>query len=701
MKTTLTAIGAAILCLGCLGASATADDLQRTHDIVADDYFTIAVVTGCVMSPDGRHVVYNEMRWDKAEDKRNMDVWVVGTEAKEPLRLTFDPAADSSLSWSPDGRWIYFTSARTRAGEDKPPYDGETQVWRVAVDGGEPFPVTRVAEGIGGYELSGDGKTLFYTVGKKHVDDDPWKGLREQYPDLTYGHGVAEFDEMWKLDLVSWRSERVLADNRVIREFAISPDGRWTAMITTPTEELITHEGWSRVDIHDAKSGEIHSLPDKQWRQEAPSPYGWLSDLAWSSDGSRLAFQVDFDGYPGNIFVVQFGADGMGEPWKLTRPGEVSLAGHLEWRDGSDDLCFLAEERARKRAYCVPEVRDGRQGDRYAMTPGDVALDDFSIDESGERAAIVMGDVTHPPEVFVVPTRGRMVNYDRVTHVNPQVDTWRLPKITTIQWTSTDGTPVEGILELPPDYQAGDPLPTMLEVHGGPTAATLLRMRFWIYGRVLFPARGWALLSVNYRGSTGYGDTFMTDLVGNKNNLDVQDILSGVDHLVAQGIADPERLAVMGWSNGGYLTNCLITHTNRFKAASSGAGVFDVVTQWLSEDTPGHVVNFNKGFPWTNEQQMRRGSALYNVDKVTTPTLIHVGEKDPRCPPLQSTGLYRALHHYLNVPTELIVYPGAGHGLTSYTQRKAKMEWDIKWFDHWVLGKTTEDQGAKPGESVD
>ena len=117
MKTTLTAIGAAILCLGCLGASATADDLQRTHDIVADDYFTIAVVTGCVMSPDGRHVVYNEMRWDKAEDKRNMDVWVVGTEAKEPLRLTFDPAADSSLSWSPrrrSGGWQWMAESRFR-----------------------------------------------------------------------------------------------------------------------------------------------------------------------------------------------------------------------------------------------------------------------------------------------------------------------------------------------------------------------------------------------------------------------------------------------------------------------------------------------------------------------------------------------------------------------------------------------------------
>jgi dipeptidyl aminopeptidase/acylaminoacyl peptidase len=157
----------------------------------------------------------------------------------------------------------------------------------------------------------------------------------------------------------------------------------------------------------------------------------------------------------------------------------------------------------------------------------------------------------------------------------------------------------------------------------------------------------------------------------------------------------------MGWSNGGYLTNCLITHTNRFKAASSGAGVFDVVTQWLAEDTPGHVINFNKGLPWNREQQMSRASPLFDVNRVTTPTLIHVGEKDPRCPPVQSKGLYRALHHYLKVPTELVVYPGAGHGLTSYEHRKAKMEWDEKWFNHWVLGRTSEDEPAQPGKSVD
>ncbi len=151
--------------------------------------------------------------------------------------------------------------------------------------------------------------------------------------------------------------------------------------------------------------------------------------------------------------------------------------------------------------------------------------------------------------------------------------------------------------------------------------------------------------------------------------------------MIQRGIADPNRIGVMGWSNGGFLTNCLITKSNRFRAASSGAGVLDMVIQWCTEDTPGHVINYMSGaLPWSNPEAYRHGSPMYELDKVKTPTLIHVGGDDPRVPPAHSRALYRALRHYLHVPTELIVYPGEGHGLTTYTNRKAKMKWDLAWF---------------------
>jgi dipeptidyl aminopeptidase/acylaminoacyl peptidase len=244
---------------------------------------------------------------------------------------------------------------------------------------------------------------------------------------------------------------------------------------------------------------------------------------------------------------------------------------------------------------------------------------------------------------------------------------------------------VEGILELPPDYKPGKAIPLVVEIHGGPTSATRFHLQYWIYGRTLLSAKGFAVLSPNYRGSVGYGDKFLTDLIGHENDLDVEDILKGVDALVEKGIADPQRLGVMGWSNGGYLTNCIITKTGRFKAASSGAGIVDTVMEWGANDEPAYSMNLKKGLPWTQPDIYLKTSPTYALDKIRTPTLIHVGGGDVRCPPAHSRMLYRALKEYVNVPTELVVYPGEPHGLTKYKNRKAKMEWDVAWFERYIL----------------
>ncbi|MEE8169597.1 MAG: prolyl oligopeptidase family serine peptidase, partial [Phycisphaerae bacterium] len=236
---------------------------------------------------------------------------------------------------------------------------------------------------------------------------------------------------------------------------------------------------------------------------------------------------------------------------------------------------------------------------------------------------------------------------------------------------------------------------------GGPTAATMYRLRYWIYGRTLLAAKGYAVLSPNYRGSTGYGDKFMIDLVGRENDVEVKDILAGVDAMIERGIADADRLGVMGWSNGGFLTNCLITTTPRFKAASSGAGVVDQFMQWGEEDTPGHVINYMQGLPWERIQEFREASPSARLNHVATPTLIHVGENDARVPASHARTLYRALREYVKVPTELVVYPGAGHGLTKYNHRKAKMEWDLAWFEKYLKPKNEQaDESRQTGDNA-
>lgn len=658
----------------------------RTHDILPEDYFSMAHVSAVALSPDGGHAVWAEQRWQDDLPSRNMDLWVVKTKDREVQRLTFDPSGDWHPRWSPDGAWIYFLSARKQADKGAP-YDGSTQVWRIRPDGTDLGPVTRTKHGVEGFELASDGRNLYFSTKTEHHDKDPWKKLKKSHGKLTYGRGVRKLSALWRLDLSSWRADKLIdKPTRYIREFTVSPSGDRVAMLTVPTRRLIDNEGWSWVELLEVKSGQITRVKDDAWRGQAPSPYGWLSSLAWADDGRKLALRVDFDGYPGELFVVHLdGVQGLGT-MRMPRKNEVTLSGPAVWRPRSNDLCVQAVFHARDSIYCVQAVQPGRHGAWVELTRrADATVHAFSFSADGQQLGLALASLTHAPDIFVLPARGA-ATYTRLTDQNPQTATWKLPTIKTVTWKSKDGTEVEGILELPPGYDGKSPLPMAVDIHGGPTSATRKELRFWIYGRTLLAARGWALLSPNYRGSTGYGDKFLTDLIGRKNDVDVEDILSGVDAMVAQGIADPERLAVMGWSNGGYLTNCIITKTDRFKAAISGAGVIDTAMQWMIEDTPGHVVNFSQGLPWTKTETMLRTSPLYSLQNVKTPTLIHVGQNDARVPAQHARALFRALDQYLHVPAELVEYPGEPHGLGKKASRKAKLEWDLAWLDHWVLG---------------
>lgn len=679
--------------------SVAGEEPSRQHNITIDDYFTLSIIEDVTVAPHGAWAAYVERRWDEDLDGRNADLWIVHCETLETRRLTFDPAADTSPAWSPDDQLVYFASARRRGDEKEAPYGGTKQVWAVPVTGGEAQPITRVKDGIDDFALSLDGRALYYTVSRDEQDDE-WKALREAHAGVQYGTGKRRASALWKLDLRTWRAEKLIDDGRYIREFAVAPEQTRVALITTPDERLITNEGRSRVDVFDLRTRATATLRDTLWRELAPSPYGWLENLAWSADGGALAFTVAFDGYPSEVFVADWSAADEEDPdpqpflWRLARPDEVYVTGGLRWKPVGRDLCFLADDRARSRVYCVTQVREGSQGGHTVMTPGDVVATSFDFRGKGGQVAAILANTEVPQDIFlareVVQRSGDAAALElrRLTSINPQVDTWKLPQISIVSWSGANGDAVEGILELPFGYTPADgPLPMVVELHGGPTGATPYCLQYWIYGRTLMPAKGFALLSPNYRGSTGYGDRFLTDLIGRENDIEVRDILAGVDAMVQRGVADPERLAVMGWSNGGFLTNCLITTTDRFKAASSGAGVLDQLMQWGIQDTPGHNINYMCGLPWGRAEAYRAASPSWSLDRVRTPTLIHCGEGDERVPVQHSRMLHRALNEYVGVPTQLLVYPGQGHGLTTYKFRKAKMEWDVAWFERYVLGR--------------
>lgn len=646
---------------------------ERTHQIEAADYFTIAGISSLAVAPDGSEAAWVEQRWCRDEDGRVGEIWRVNLEQGGAERITFNNVDAGGLQYGPDGEWLYY------AADDD---DGSTQIWRMEPDGENPHMMTRVKDGIELWDLAADGSAIVYTVGVERTEDE-WEELRDRYADLEYGHGITTFSEVRFLDLETWRTRTVFDGDRVVRDIDVSADGLTAALVTTPDNEVVHNEGWSRIDVLDLKTGELTKVTEKGWREDHPSPYGWIDAVDLNRAGNALTFTISFDGYPTRLYTAARD-DASWRLREMDRPDGVSIVGgSCGWRAGSSNLLCEGDVDAAIHLYSIPSSETTAPASASRITSGDMTISRWTTDVSGETLVVVSGALDAAHDLYRVQADRHA---ERLTTINPQIDSWILPTIQKVSWNAPDGRQVAGILELPPGWTPEDgPLPTIIEIHGGPTSATRYEMRFWIYGRTLLAAKGYALLSPNYRGSTGYGDDFLTELIGRENDIEVKDILAGADMLVERGIADADRLGVMGWSNGGFLTNALITQSTLFKVASSGAGVLDQVIQWATEDTPGHVVNFmGSRLPWDNPEHFVKASPLYAMHKVTTPTLIHVGGNDPRVPPAHSRGLYRALSIYLGIPTELVVYPGASHSLRTYTHREAKMAWDVAWIEKYL-----------------
>jgi dipeptidyl aminopeptidase/acylaminoacyl peptidase len=669
-----------LLVLGSLAGVARPAD--RTHDVTPDDYFSLATVTQFAVSPDGLNVAYCEARWQQSTDDRKTDLWLVPTgEKPTPRRLTSDRTNDRSPKWSADGKTIYFLGNRKREAEKKPPYDGTTQVWRITPDGGEPQPVTRVEGGVSGYDFADDAGQVFYTTETTANDAGDFAALREKFGSLEYGHGKRKVSEVWRLDLTTWRAEKAVADKRFVREFAVTRDGKRIAMISAADDTVIRSEGESRVDVWE--DGKVTTPDTTSYRRGAATPFAWLESLAWSPDGKRFAFCAVFDGFPAEL-VVGTDRDGTWEVARVSRTGGVQVRGYgtpLRWTaDGV--LVALAEKAGRVNAVAVRARENELTAPREWKPRVMYGIDTDAADKAG---VALMATAERFPELFLLDGKG---GPRRLTTLNPQAETWKLPTVKHVTWKAPDGTEVGGVLELPPGHEEGTKLPLVVAIHGGPTTSVTAELLFDPHnGRLYFSAAGYAVLCPNYRGSTGYGDKFVTDLIGRENDIEVNDIIAGIKSLIDQGIADPERVAVMGWSNGGYLTNCLITRKDlpfKLAAASSGAGIVDTVAEWGFNDEPAYPRVFKKGLPWETPDIYRKTSPTYALGNVTAATLIHVGGGDERCPPGHSRMLFRALKEYVGVPSELVVYPGEPHGLTKYTNRKAKMEWDLAWFGRYV-----------------
>ncbi|HEX3556780.1 MAG TPA: S9 family peptidase [Thermoanaerobaculia bacterium] len=637
-----------------------------------DDIFSLQTVSDPQISPDGHWVAYTVRRLDAREDSSDADVYMLPFAGGTPLRLTSSPKAETRPRFSPDGRWLAFLADR----------DGKhSQVWLLDRRGGEAVKLTDYKADVSDLVWSPDGKRLALVVGDvdpDEHDDDKAEGAgaggaaktpkpivihRLQFKRDGEGYLRELRQHLYIYDVAAKSSIQVTSGPYEDSAPAWSPDGRWLAFASNRTQEPDANDN-SDVFVVEAKAGQTP-------RAVTTSP-GTDREPAFSPDGKSIVYLAGGDPkdiwYATNSVAVVPVAGG--EPRLLTRSLDRNVRSPRFSPDGKL-IYFLLEEGGNEHLARVPAAG----GPVERTVDGERSIQSFYVSAKGELA-VLESTPQRPYEVSVV--EGGALR--PLTHVNDDfLKGIRLGRVQRIQATSADGTKVDAFLTLPPDAPSGEPgkrLPTILRIHGGPTAQ--YNTAFQTEWQVL-AAQGYAVVAANPRGSTGYGRDFSRAIWADWGHKDFEDVMAAVDEAVAMGVADPDRLGVGGWSYGGILTDYVITKTARFKAATSGASESNHVANY-GTDHYQREWEAELGLPWKNADLWIKMSPFFQVETVRTPTLVLCGSNDVNVPTLNSEQLYQALRR-LGVETELVIYPNQSHGIVKPSYQKDRYERYIAWYD--------------------
>jgi len=680
------------------GGGARASGLEKwTPDIA----FKVKRVTSVRPSPDGRRVAFVVatalMEGEKSEWLSQ--IWVADADGTHPLQLTRGEKSSTSPAWSPDGQWIAFVSSR--AGKDaKDAKEARPNLWRIRVDGGEAEPLTDEKGAAAAPRYAPDGTRIAFLLTDARTDEEE-KADREKRDAFVVGEDVK------RIRLAVVPLEKDASGKRAVRRlttgnasignvegpghFDWSPDGRSIVFDHQPSALV---DDWTKSDVSvvDVESGTVRALAATAAAETNP----WFSP-----DGRWVAFEatetpVAWAG-ASRVFVVAT-AGGPPRPLALTFDEQPDLVG---WT--ADGARVIVGETRGTVARLAALPMDGGPG--ADVTPADATVDGPSLDVTRRRVGFTSQAPDRAPEAFVarlpVATAPAAKGRRRASSAAPawtpvQVSHAQdLPEVAlgrteVVSWTAPDGKPIEGLLTYPIGYAAGTRVPMVVMVHGGPTGVFVRSYTGGPtpYSVAGFATRGFAVLRCNVRGSGGYGRAFRFANYKDWGGGDYKDILAGVDAMVAKGVADPDRLGIMGWSYGGYMTSWVITQTHRFKAASVGAGVTNLMSFTGTADIPSFIPDYFGGEYWDAFDLWRTHSAMFNVKGVTTPTLIQHGEADRRVPISQGYELYNALRRQ-GVTTKMVVYPRQPHGIQEPKLMKDAMTRNLDWFEQYVLGRTS------------
>lgn len=647
--------------------------------VEAADLYRIRQVNDPQVSPDGRFVVYTVTEADEKENRYRTALWIHDLANGEHRRLTSGLHRDGQPRWSPDGRTIAFTSDRN------PDEKGKGQVWTIPADGGEPSRLTALAEPVEEVAWSPDGRWLAVVSKVRIGDPPPASGVRvirtPRYRFDGEGYLDDKYRQVFVVDATTGSARQLTDGPYEHQHIAWSPTGHEIALSSR------REEGWEFSPVRDLYAVRVHG---REVRRITDGTGAW-SRPSWSPDGTRIAClgtrRIDSDAARTEVFVVPAGG---GAPVSLTADFDRSctdgaIADVISypvraplWSADGSSLHFVVSDAGTVQIARV-EVSGG---DVIRVTEGRRRCGALALVPDGGYV-FAANDATHPGEIFRCAADGS--GERALTGHN---DAWlaevALSEPEPFVVPSHDGLPIHGWIMRPPDFEPGKKYPLTLEIHGGPFGMYAESM---MHEFQLLAANGYVVLYTNPRGSTGYGDDFAGRLFRAWGINDFPDQMAAVDWAIAQGYVDPERLGVLGGSYGGFMTNWVITHTTRFKAAVTGRTVSNMYSTFGTDDIFFASAEQTIGaLPWEDPDIYWQLSPISYVDRIETPLLIEHQEEDYRCPMEQAEQLFIALKR-LGKTVEFLRFPGESHGMSRTGQpahRIERLTHILRWFETYL-----------------
>jgi len=682
-----------------------ADKSASKPKIGFDEFFNYVGFTKVAMSPDGRALVVGTERADWERDNFRDDLWLYRA-GDAAVQLT-QSGHDTEPQWSPDGKWVAFLSERKPpdakpADDDEAKSDETAQLFVIAPTGGEAVQMTEGAEEVHAFAWSADSQSLYYatrqpwTKAQKDAHKKEWKDV-VQYRSDERGDTIFRIDLQQAIQHHRDAGVKLPADDSADEEESDATPGS-TALANTPwhVKELVTSlDGGKLAFVSESVSGrqekveefEIYLVelaktspkrpPVQLTRNEAVE-----QDIQWSIDSKHLFFQVDVGSVEGKYKDTQTRLYWLDVDTKEVQRWAVDFGGAVtQYAVRPDGGVVFAGRLGTEVAIYSQSSPAGA----FQKLNGWAGTYEMPVMASqGKSLAFVYSTLEKPQEVYLAADASKLDQANALTSFNRLFTERDLPKGKPYRWTADDGVSVEGMLMYPPGKFEAKNLPMFVLIHGGPADADGNHFEAdWYQWDRLAANQGWLVFEPNYRGSSGYGDTFLAGIVPQIVSRPGKDILEGVAALVKEGVADPAHLAVGGYSYGGYMTNWLITQSTQWKAAVTGAGSVEHIADWGNDDTSFDDVYFLGGLPWEQAQRYHDEAAIFQMDKVRTPTHIVGGSDDIRVAVAEDYLLERALHA-LGIPSELLIFPGEGHSLTKNPgQGKIKVRQELQWVEKY------------------